>query len=86
MNNAVNRQQWLTLSDFDRDAANEALEKFRANDSQPLTTKEFEMEQKVEVASRSGLGLLIFSVAAIGAVGAIVWLVSLGQLVSGFAR
>lgn len=78
--------EWLTLSDFDRSAANEALEKFRANASTPLTTEEFEMAQEDEVSARNVVGLGLMAVAAVAAVGALVLLLPLGQLVSGMAR
>lgn len=80
------RDEWLTLSSFDATAANEALERFRNVDFDRLTTEEFEMHQKDEVSSRNAMGLCVMGVAVVAAIGALVWLLPLGQLVSGFAR
>lgn len=85
MNSAVNRQQWLRLSDVDPAAAAEAVARLKAN-QQTLERLDFEMAQRNEVASRNGLGLLLASVVAACAVAGIVLLLPLGQLVSGFAR
>ncbi len=84
---ASKHTDWLTLPDIDEKAANEAIARFRAADTQPyLTAEEFDMHQKDEVSSRNAVGLGVMAAAIVATVVALVWLAPLGQLVSGFTK